>query len=734
MIRTDARAKAAGAIGYGVDLDRPGMLWGALVPSPVAHGRLRGIDLDAARRTEGVVAAVDHRDLGGLLPGGGGDRTRPVFPSEEVVYRGQPVAAIAARTLAAARAAVARVRLEVAPLPARVDLDQVFPDWPDAATAAAGPINAHVHARWGEVEREFARADHVRRDEFRTAGVLQVPLEPHACVAEVTDGRWKVTTSTQTPFGARDDTAEILGLPAEQLVVEGSWVGGGFGAKGAALLEPYALVLAAAAHAPVRLALSYREEFTLARSTLPARIWIASALRGGRLTARTVRLLLDTGASLPGRDFATGFAIGFLLGPYRLEAFEVEGYAVRTHKPPFGPHRAPFVPQCVFAIDGHTDALARELGTDPIEFRRAHLWREGDLTPFGQTVGPFGADDALAAARATRDEWRATLPPDVGLGVGLGYWSTGTGAGGEALLQLAPEELVIVQGEREIGSGSVVRGLVAVVERAIGAPTDAIRVAYADTSVAPYDTGVFGSRTLGALGRAVAEAAVALVTELGARAGLPATPPPRLEREDGAWILGGGGRRVPVDGLLSEEERANGGPTARGRHYGRSGTLDERRVLAGEFYPYTDFTAAVHLAAVRVDRETGQVTVVRCAAFQDAGVVVDPATFRAQVEGGVAMGLGSALTEETLWNADGRLENPGLLDYRLPTLLEVPPIEVVPIEGRAGAGPFGAKGIGEPPIIPVPAAVANAVADATGVRPTELPLTPERVARALMRP
>jgi CO/xanthine dehydrogenase Mo-binding subunit len=731
MIRSDAPAKVAGSPAFGVDLDRPGMLWGALVLSPVAHGRIRSLDLEAARRLPGVEAVLGPAEARRVLPRGG-NPDRPVFPAEEILYHAQPIAAVAARGRAAARAAARAVRAEIEPLPVRADLDAVFPEWPETPVEDPERVNAHVHARFGDVEGAFAKADRVRRDVFRTSGVAQVPLEPHACLAELRDGRWHVATSTQSPFGVREDAAEILGVAEAELVVEGTWVGGGFGSKVSALLEPYALVLAAASGKPVRLALEYAEEFRLARSTLPARIAIASAVRGGRLVGRTVRLLLDTGAALPGRDFATGYAIGFLLGPYRLPAWEVEGYAVRTNKPPFGSHRAPLMPQCVFATDGHTDQLARDAKVDPFEFRRANLWQEGDATAFGQRVGPFGALAAIEAARQRADAWRRELGPGVGIGVGVGFWSTGTGAGGEARLRLTPERLEIHEGEREIGSGSVVRGLVAVAERALGLPADRIEVVYAPTDSAPFDSGVFGSRTLAALGGAVAAAAGSIATELAGRMGLPG--PVRLAVEGGTIVAEAGGRRVRVAELLTGPEREAGGLVRMGQLYGRAGPLDTSRVRTGEFYPFHDLTASVHLAAVRVEPGTGQIRVMRYAAFQDAGTVIDPETFRAQVEGGVAMGLGTALTEEMLWGADGRLENAGLLDYRVPTLTEIPPIEVVPIEGFAGAGPFGAKGIGEPPIIPVPAAVANALADATGARATELPLTPERVARVVKMP
>jgi CO/xanthine dehydrogenase Mo-binding subunit len=729
MIRADAPAKVRGALEYGVDLEVPGALHAVLIGSPVAHGRIRRLDLGRVRESPGVVAALGHEELAALLPGGGGDADRPVFPGEEVRYRGEPVAAVAARTLAEARRAAEAVRLEVDPLPAVPDIESVFPEWPGSDAGDSPHINAHVHARFGDVEGILARSDRVLRETYRTSGIVQMALEPHACLAEVREGLWRVRSSTQTPYGAREDTAAILGLPEEKVVVEASWVGGGFGGKGAALLEPYALLLAAATGSPVKLQLPYAQEFELSRSTLPAILRIESALSGGKIAARRVRLLLDTGASLPGRDFATGYAIGFIAGPYRLEAVELEGYAVKTHKPPFGPHRAPFAPQCAFAAESHTDELARLAGEDPLEFRLAHALGEGDRTALGQPVPPFGLREGLLRAKRLRERWRRELPAGTGVGVAVGFWSTGASAGGEARLLLSPTGLLIETAEPEIGSGSVVRGLVAVAERELGLPATAIRVERTDTARGPFDSGVFGSRTLAALGRSVEEAARQLREELSRR--LPGSGPVELGVSRGAVEVGRGAARGPLRGLLSPEELAAGGLRAHGRHYGKTGTLDESRVIAGGFFPYGDMVASVQLAAVEVDRETGRVRPVRYAAFPDAGRVVDAPTFLAQVEGGVAMGLGEALTEETLWGPDGRLLNAGLLDYRVPTLLEVPPIEVDPVEGFPGAGPGGAKGGGEPPIIPVPAAVGNAVADATGARVHELPLTPERVARAL---
>ncbi|HYA54548.1 MAG TPA: xanthine dehydrogenase family protein [Thermoplasmata archaeon] len=726
--RPDARSKLEGTAVFGMDLDAPGMLWGALVPAPVAHGRLRAVDLGPARDLEGVVA-VGSADIARLLPDAKGDPDRPIFPLDTIFYRNQPVAAVAAPTRELARAAARAVRVEVDALPIVSDLEEVFPEWPGPNAEGSPHVAAHVRAREGDVEAVFRTAETVVRETYRTSSIHQVAIEPHACLAEVTDGRWRVRTCTQTPFGTREDVASLLGVPEESVVVEGTWVGGGFGGKGAALLEPYALLLAKASGRPVKLAHGYREEFLLGRTTLPAVLRMETAVQGGRIVGRRVRLLLDVGSSLPGRDFATGYSIGFLLGPYRAPAFEVEGYAVRTNKPAFGPHRAPFAPQCAFVLESHLDHVAREAGLDPEAFRATHLWSPGDRTPLGQPVGPFGLPTAFEKARSVAARWRAEAGRDQGVGVAVGFWSTGTGAGGEARLRLAPTGLTVVQGEREIGSGSVVAGVAAVAARASGLPRDRVTVTYEDTAHAPFDSGVFGSRTTAALGRAVEEATRALFDELRRRCGGAA--PVALHVAEGEVVVESGSIRRPVRELFTPSEQADGAIVAEGKHYGKAGTIDERKVEAGAFYPYTDFTGVAHVAQVSVDRATGTVRVLRYAAFQDVGSVVDPATAPAQVEGGVVMGLGTALTEEALWSDDGRLLNAGLLDYRLPTLGSVPPIEVTLIEGFPGAGPSGAKGLGEPPIIPVAAAVAIAVREATGAHVTELPLSSERVARAL---
>jgi CO/xanthine dehydrogenase Mo-binding subunit len=727
-VRPDAEAKLSGAVRYGTDLDAPGMLWASLVPAPFAHGRIRRVDLAPARAIPGVVV-VGPDELAAMLPDAHGDVDRPLFPRTEFTYHHQPLAAVAAPTLELARRAAAAVRIDAEPLPVVADLETIFPEWPGPDAGGSAHVAAHVRARHGDVDAAFRTAETVVRETYRTASVHQVALEPHACLVEYRDGRWLVRTSTQSPFGVREDASSILGVPERSVVVDGVWVGGGFGGKGASMLEPFAMVLARASGRPVRLALDYAEEFRLGRTTLPAVVRMETAVRQRRIVARRVRLLLDVGTALPGRDFATGYAIGFLLGPYRSETFEMEGYGVRTNKPPFGPHRAPFAPQCAFVVESHLDHVAREAGLDPEEFRAAHLWHEGDTTALGQRVGAFGLPDALHAARTTAAAWRRQLPSGHGVGIGMGFWSTGTGAGGEARLRLSPTELTILQAEREIGSGSVLIGVRAVAHRVSGLPLDRIRIDSADTASAPFDSGVFGSRTTAALGRAVETALTALTDDLAGRLG--AKPPASLAVEGSEIVVGAGPMRRPVRELLTEAERAAGGVAAEGRHFGQSGSLDESRALEGTFYPYTDFTGAAHVAEVSVDPETGTVRVERYAAFHDAGTVVDPPSARAQVEGGVVMGLGTALTEEALWSDDGRLQNAGLLDYRIPTLGEVPPISVTFVEGHGGAGPFGAKGLGEPPIIPVPATVAAAVRAACGAHVTELPLSAERVARAL---
>jgi CO/xanthine dehydrogenase Mo-binding subunit len=739
MMRSDALPKANGAIPFGTDLSVPGMLWASFAVAPHPRARLLHIDPTGARAVPGVVDVLTASDVTSLAPKAVMDPQRPLLVVGESLFAGQPFALVAADSAVAARrgarALGAATRWEV--LPAFTELDRNFPAWPDRERMSSeGHVNGHVRAHRGDFEKLARSCEVVHEEVYRTSMVAQVALEPHACLARVTAEDWHVVSSSQTPFGLREDLVDKLGVPSEKLRVEGSWVGGGFGGKNEALLEAHALLMSKKTGGrPVRIALSYREEFLFSRTTQPAIFWMTSCARGGRLVGRRTRLLLDTGASLPGRDFALGYALGFTLGPYRLEAWELEGYALRTNRPPFGPHRAPFAPQCVFAAEGHLDSLARLAGRDPGEFREEALWRTGERTCFGQPIPPFGAHEALRRAREVARRWRAEVPPGHGIGLAVAFWSTGTSAGGEARVRLGPRGLWILEGEREIGNGTIVHGLPRVAEIATGLPPEAVTVEYGDTSHAPFDSGVWGSRTISALGRAVEKACHQVLEELARRArGRPRgrLPVLTLSFSAGEVKVQADGKEVPWASLLNEDERRAGGIEALGKEYGGHGALDTSCVDEGELYPYSDLIAAVHVAQVEVDRETGAVHVDRLAAFHDAGKVLDPPGFRGQVEGGVVMGIGTALSEEGLITPEGRLANPGLLDYRIPTLHDVPTrLEVVAIEGFLGSGPQGAKGIGEPPIIPVAAAVANAVADATGARVLELPLTPERVARAL---
>lgn len=735
MTRRDAAAKTAGATAYGTDLSAPRMLWGAYVTSAHPRAKILSIDTKAPRDLPGVVAVLSAADLPVHLPPRETPLDPPLLATGSVRYLGEPVAIVAAESRAEAQAAARRVIVRYEPEPAFTDIEAEFPTWPEASSLKGDPrVTGHVLARRGTFDDVARHADLVVEETFRTSMVAQVPLETHACLVTAEGNGWHVRTTTQTPFGLREDLADKLGVPQSRVRVEGTWVGGGFGGKNEALLESHAAVLATATGRPVRFALDFREEFLMSRTTQPAIYRMSVAVKGGRMVARRTRLLLDTGASLPGRDFALGYSLGFTLGPYVLDAWEVEGFALRTNRPPFGPHRAPLAPQCVFAAEGIVDATARKLGVDPVEFRRRHIWKAGSKTPFGQAVGPFAAAEALRRAGEMATLWRRDLPPHHGLGVAVGYWSTGTGAGGEARIRLGPEGMTIVQGEREIGNGTIVETLAAVASEACGLPRSAIRVEYADTSSAPFDSGVFGSRTASTLGFAVWKATMAALEEVSSRAGgarRKDEPAARLAWDGSEVVVERGGARIPLKGLLRPEEIRAGGLEREGKHYGGPGALDESVVVEGSLFPYSDFTASVHLAHVAVDEETGAVRVVRYAAFQDPGVVLDPEGFRGQVEGGVVMGLGTALSEEGIVDVRGGLTNPNLLDYRLPTLGDVPPLTIVALEGFPGAGVRGAKGIGEPPIIPVPAAVANAVADATGARVTEIPLSPERVARAL---
>ncbi|MBX5464856.1 MAG: xanthine dehydrogenase family protein molybdopterin-binding subunit [Clostridia bacterium] len=728
--RLDGPEKLRGSARYVADLRPAGLLHARLVLSPYAHARLRRIDTSAAARAAGVAAVFTAADL---EPTG-------LLADDEVFYAGHPVAVVVAESEALAEDAAELVRVEYEPLPAVLDPEEALrPEAPlvrqlpeehvseamAAHGAAAGgvqdeprPRNASdmVHFRRGDVEAGFARAEVVLEATYRAGAVHQGHIETHGVVAEAApDGSLTLWTSTQGTFDTRHGTAETLGLEEHQVRVVPMTVGGAFGGK-FLLLEPLAAAVARRLRRPVRLVLDRLQDFLVSRPAPAAVIRLKmGARRDGTLTALEARLVFDTGAE-PGSP--VGIAALLLGGTYRVENLDIVGYEVLTHKSPVGAYRGPGAPQAYFALESHMDRLARRLGLDPLEFRLRNAAREGDPRPDGRPWPRLGLVECLERVREHPLWKERPAGPDEGWGLAVGGWPGGLEPAA-AGCRLDPDGTLTVQVGAVDITGSAT-SLAMIAAEIFGLPPERVRVVNRDTDSSPFGGSAGGSKTVYTVGPAVqkaAEDARRQVLELAAER-LEAAPED-LEVADGRVTVRGVPSRFVTLAELARLSTRFGSRYAPIYGHGR---VAQRSSAPG---------FAVHLARVRVDRETGQVRVTGYLAVQDVGRAINPAEVVGQIRGGVAQGIGRALLEELLWDESGQLLDANLADYRLPTGEDVPQVETELVEVPAPDGPFGAKGVGEPPAIPVAAALANALEAAAGVRLETIPIRPEEVLRAL---
>ncbi|MDI3299306.1 MAG: xanthine dehydrogenase family protein molybdopterin-binding subunit [Bacillota bacterium] len=730
--RLDGPEKLRGSARYVADLHPAGLLHARLVLSPHAHARVRRIDTSGAVRAPGVVAVLTAADLEptGLLAEG------------EVFYAGHPVAVVVAESEALAEDAAELVEVAYEPLPAVLDPEEAMrPGAPlvrelpeehasqamAAHGAAAGgardeprPRNASdvVRFRRGDVEAGFAQADAVIEATYRAAAVHQGHIETHGVVAEAApDGSLTIWTSTQGSFDTRQGTAGTLGLEEHRIRVVPMTVGGAFGGK-FLLLEPLAAAVARRLGRPVRLVLDRVQDFLVSRPSPAAVIHLKmGARRDGSLTALQARLVFDSGAE-PGSP--VGIAALLLGGTYRVANLDIAGYEVLTHKSPAGAYRGPGAPQAYFALESHMDRLARRLELDPLDFRLRNAVREGDPRPDGRPWPRLGLVECLERLR-DHPLWKERpAGPDEGWGMAVGGWPGGLEPAA-AGCRLDPDGTLTVQVGAVDITGSAT-SLAMIAAEVFGLAPDRVRVVNRDTDSSPFGGSAGGSKTVYTVGPAVqraAEDARRQVLELAAER-LEAAPED-LELRDGRVSV----RGVPSRSVtLAELARLS---TRFGSRYAPihgHGRVAQRSSSPG---------FAVHLARVRVDRETGEVRVTGFLAVQDVGRAINPAEVAGQIRGGVAQGIGRTLLEQLVWDDAGQLLDANLADYRLPTGDDVPRIEAELVEVPAPDGPFGAKGVGEPPAIPVAAALANAVEAAVGVRLNEIPFRPEALLEAMKR-
>lgn len=739
--RLDGEAKVRGIARYTDDLHLPGLLHARLVTSPYAHARITRIDTSAARAIPGVVAVFTGHDL---LPVGPepAERARHLLARDKALYAGQPVAVVIADSPYAAADAASLVTVEYEVLPAVTDpLRAMRPDapairpkelegeWAEAgmhATVAGGqeldvrrlPANVTNAVRFqrGAVEQGFAQSDVIIERTYRTPFVHQAYIEPHASVAiPRPDGGVTIHTTTQGMFYCRNVTATTLGLPHELVTIVPMEVGGGFGGK-TVLLEPLVAAVALRLGRSVKLTLTRTEEFLLA-TPAPAAIFElrGGVRRDGTLTALQARVVFDSGA-YPGAP--VNIALILLGGTYRWEHLDLVGYEVLTNKPGTGAYRAPGVPQATFAVEQLVDELAQTIGMDPLELRLRNAARTGDPQPNGVPWPPIGLVEVLERVR-DHPLWKnRQRVPNEGWGIAVGGWPGGIEPCAANVRLNHDGTFTVTLGAIDITGTHTVLAMIAA--EVLGQPLERVRIALLPSDAAPYAGMSGGSKityTVGLAVKAAAEEARRQLLEIAANE--LEVAPEDLELVEGAVRV----RGVP-DRQVTLQQIAALSMAFGGRYAPVYGT---GRVAVTQQSP--GFNA--QMAHVRVDPETGKVELLDLVAIQDVGRALHPALVEGQVHGGAAQGVGWALHEAMRWDESGQPLNPTFLDYDLPKASQLPALHVELVEVPSPIGPFGAKGVGEPPVTPTAAAIANAIADATGLRFTELPILPEQVCAAL---
>jgi CO/xanthine dehydrogenase Mo-binding subunit len=741
--RVDGEAKVRGATRYAADLPVPGILHARLVLATEAHARIAGIETEPARAVPGVVAVLTAADLP-VSPTAPGRAGEPLA-REEVVFAGQPVAMVVAETEGAATDGVDQVVVDLEPLEPVLDVEAAMaPGAPRARTieqnrggadvggahasvgggddAADEDLSENVGGRQrlarGDAAAALASSDATVAGRLRTPWVYQAYLEPQSAAAWLDfDGTLVVQSATQGAFATRQSLAELLDLPLDRVRVRPTPLGGAFGGK-LMLPEPLAAAAAVLLKRPVRVAFTRMEDFAAANPA-PGEVLDleVGATREGRLEAIRARVVCDRGMN---EEFGVE-AISSLLaaGPYRWGAHELRGYGVVTNRVASGAYRGPGAPPAAFAVETLLDELAATLGMDPIELRLRNVLVEGDTGIDGSPFPPFGATECLERVR-DHELWRGRgdLPAGEGVGVAIGYWPGGLEPAAATCRLDADGKLTIITGAVDMSGTETTFGAIAA--EAFGLDADDVRVVSGDTATAPFAGLSGGSKVTYTVGRAVQRAA----DEARERLLQVASTELEIAPED-LEIVGGEVRPAgaPSRGMaiadLAKKVLTFGSPYQPVEGY--AGVAQTSRAPS----------AAAHLAHVRVDPETGAVTLLRQVIAQDVGRVLNPALVEGQMLGGTAQGIGWALYEELAHDESGQLRTGSFVDYAIPSAGAMPPVDLEIVEIPAPDGPFGAKGIGEAPVIAAAAAVANAIAAATGVRMRELPMTPWRVWAAL---
>jgi xanthine dehydrogenase molybdenum-binding subunit len=738
-VRPDGVDKVTGRAIYGADVQLPRMLHGRVLRSPHAHARIKSIDTRKAEALPGVQAVVTSADLpdraASARLGELGDvnlrhMSNNVLARHKALYVGHALAAVAATSPHIAAEAIRLIEVDYEPLAPVLEVrgameadapllhDDLYTDTAGEKSSRPCNVAAHLIFEEGDIKKGFAEADLVVEREFRTATVHQGYIEPHNATAEWrADGHVTIWCSTQGAFPTRTQVAQILDHPISQIKVVPAEIGGGFGGKISVYLEPVAALLSRKTGRPVKVLMD-RAEVLLGTGPTPAshmRVKIG-VTKDGRITAAHADIAFDAGA-FPGSPVGAGCMTVF--APYRLENVRIDGWDVVVNKPKSNAYRAPGATAAEFACEVVVDEICEKLGMDPIEFRLKNGAKEGDWRAAGPPYPRIGNLECLQAAKES-PQYRTPLErqgPDGkrrGRGVASGYWFN-VGLTSSASGRLNPDgTITLLEGSTDIGG---TRASIAMqFAEALGVDYEDVHPQVVDTESVGYTEVTGGSRTTYATGYAAYELAQEMKRKITASlAELWEVPASTISVSGSQYSANG--KSASLSEVAKALEEA-------GVHVTASVTVSPTGA-GGAF--------ATHIADVEVDPETGKVDVIRYTAVQDAGTAIHPSYVEGQMQGGVAQGIGWALWEEYVYDEQGRLRNATLLDYRMPTALDVPLIETIIVEVPNPGHPYGVRGVGEVPIVPPPAAIANAIYDAVGVRFYELPMSPHKVCMAIQQ-
>lgn len=745
--RSDALEHVTGTSMFGADISRPGMVFGKILRSRYAHARIKHIDTSAAEKLDGVLAVITGREV----PEGyfGVDiKDRLVFARDKVRYRGDEVAAVAAVSEEIAARALEMIHVEYEPLEPVFDVEKAMaPDAPiihenlkvydiGFETEREGNVCTIVNVKLGDTERGFAESDVILEDTFSTQIQHQSSIETHAALAEVdVHGRIKVWTTTQKPFAMRRYLSQSLKQPINSIRVIGTRIGGGFGGKLELIVEPYAVLLAKKCRRPVQIVYSRKEEFLAATPRHQAYFWLKSGVKkDGSVMSSQVKLIYDTGAYSGNGPTAVTLSSQLVGGLYRIPNLFIEGYCVYTNKMNFGSMRGPSAPQTTFAMESHIDNLAKAIGMDPLDFRLKNLLEKGEKTGVGQTLVDVDYRKVVKAAAETVGWSNIKKEKNVGKGMACVFWMSG-GWSTSATVNINEDGTVsLITGAVDMGTGYLYTSVPQIVAETLGIESEDVHLVQGDTDQTTYDHGIGGSRGTHTIGKVAQMAALKAKAVLFKEAAMKLRVRPDCLETKGGWIYLRDNPKIGVGFAEISYDRhiKSGGPVAGSAYYlPELDPIDKSRVKGLSFSAFKGNTIGCHATVVRVIPETGHVQIKKYVAAHDVGKVINPRGVEGQIEGGVSMGLGFALTEEVLIGEKGEVLNPNFHDYKLPTALDVPETEPVIVEVPSAYGPHGAKGLGEPTMAPTAAAIGNAIYDAIGIRMHKTPMTPERVREAI---